>query len=126
MHTFLIADDSDGKVMMLTILVKKSGIAEKIVRARTTEEAKKLIDTEKPAFAFVDYEMPTEEGPAVIRYLKQKNSAARIALVSSSNAEEYVSNAKDAGAETCLCTSYEEDRVVADITDVLARWKGDK
>ncbi len=122
MSAFLIADDSDGKAMMLQVLVKKSGIATTIVRASTTDEAKKLIDIEMPAFAFIDYEMPTEQGPAIIAYLKEKNPKARIALVSSSNSERRQKEALEAGAETCICTSFQEDEVVSAITETLTLW----
>lgn len=122
MSTFLIADDSDGKVMMLEVLLKKSGFEGKVVRARTTEEAKKLIDKEKPSAAFVDYEMPTEEGPAVIAYLREKVPESKIAMVSSCNLEEYQNDAAEAGADKYICSSFEADLVEKTVLDLLLEW----
>jgi len=123
MTTFLIADDNPAKAMMLEAMGKKSGIDAEVIRAKTTDEAKGLIDTKKPSFAFIDYEMPTEDGPAVIAYLKEKVPSARIALVSSSNQEEYQKNAEKAGSEAYICTSFQSDEVEREIMDLLEDWK---
>ena len=67
--------------------------------------------------------MPMENGPAVIRYLKEKNPSARIALVSSSDSERYTSDATAAGAEKCICTSYQSDILAKEIGDLIDAWK---
>lgn len=90
----------------------------------STGEAKKVIDKHPDiAFAFVDYEIPTENGPSVIRYLKEKNPAARIALVSSSDSERYITDAKEAGAEAYICTSYQSDVVATQIGELIEKWQ---
>src|SRR5690606_19217166 len=73
---FLIADDSIPKTYFLKSLIKKADFPADILYATSTEEAKKVID-ENPsiAFGFIDYEMPSENGPSVIKYLKEKNPA---------------------------------------------------
>jgi DNA-binding NarL/FixJ family response regulator len=119
----LIADDSDAKQMLLEGFVRHSHWKVDLLHATTTEEAKKLIDANPDiAFAFVDYEMPTENGPAVIRYLKERNPAARIALVSSSDSERYTSDALAEGAEKCICTSYQSDEVQQNICGLIESW----
>ena len=121
---FLIADDSEGKRLMLRALLRHLHWDSEILMARTTEEAKKLIDAHPDiAHAFIDYEMPSENGPAVIAYLKAKNPSARIALVSSSDSERYTSEAKAAGAEICICTSRESDEVEQTMKSVVETWK---
>ena len=122
MKSFLIADDSDGKMMLLEALIKKSGLEVDIYWARSTEIAKKLIDEHKPAFAFIDYEMPTELGPAVIKYLRKAVPEAKIAMVSSSNSEKYQSDAADAGADTYICSSFEPDLVAENVLNLLLEW----
>ncbi|MFH1670660.1 MAG: response regulator [Patescibacteria group bacterium] len=96
---FLIADDSDAKAMMLEGMIKKAQFPAEILIARTTEEAIRIIN-ENPdiAFAFVDYEIPSELGPAIISHLKEVNPNAHIALVSSGNSERYQKDAEEAGA----------------------------
>lgn len=122
MH-FLIADDSEGKMLMLKLLVEKSGIATKIVTAYSTEEAKRLIDAERIDAAFVDYYIPSAYGPSVISYLHAANPTAHIALVSSSENSDNFAEAIDAGAQQCICTSYAEDAVHATILNLLEEWK---
>ncbi len=123
MSSFLIADDSEAKAMMLEAMVKRSGITTQSLKAKTTDEAKQMIDHQQIDWAFIDYEMPTEEGPAVIAYLKKKQPKARIALVSSADAEQYQTTAFAAGAEYYICTSYASDEVEARIKEVLERWR---
>ena len=123
MNTFLIADDSDAKALWLTALVEKSGIADTVHRARTTDDAKKLIDEHKPSYAFIDYEMPSANGPAIITYLRSVVPEAKIAMASSSNSDHYQADAEQAGSDTYICTSFEEDEVVEKVMDTLEEWK---
>lgn len=122
MSAFLIADDSQGKAMMLEAVVKHSGKFPSILIAKTTDEAKALIDTKKISAAFIDYEMPTENGPAVIAYLKQKQPNARIALTTSSDSAEYEKEAKAAGAEAFVCTTNEQKGVLETLQNLLIEW----
>lgn len=123
MRTFLIADDNDAKAMWLEAMVKKSGITKTVIRARNTEDAKRLIDEHQPGYAFIDYEMPSENGPAVIAYLREKVPDAKIAMASSSNSEAYQDDAEAAGSDVYICTSFKEEEVVDSIMNVLAEWK---
>ncbi len=119
----LIADDSPEKIRMLRHFLKKAAWTGGIVIAHTTEEAMQLIDSEPIGFGLIDYYMPSKNGPAIIAYLKQKNPAAHIALVSSSDSKENADEAAQAGAEVCLCTTYEADEVERDMMDLLGRWR---
>lgn len=109
--------------MMLEALIRRSQIADELVIANSTEQAKALIDTHDFEFAFIDYEMPSEDGPAVIAYLREKQPRARIALQTSADSEEYEHNAREAGAEEFICTSYPTDEVEARVMGVLEKWK---
>jgi len=122
MTAFLIADNSKAKVMMLELLVKKSKKFPAVLIAHSTDEAKKLIDGNDIAAAFIDYEMPTENGPAVIAYLKARNPAARIALVTSFDNGSYEEAARAAGAEACVCTTNEEKEVKDKLEALLMEW----
>ncbi|MBU0766862.1 response regulator [Patescibacteria group bacterium] len=121
---FLIADDSDAKIMMLEGIIKKAQFPAEILIAKTTEEADKLISENTDiAFAFVDYEIPSALGPAIITHLKEVNPKAHIALVSSSNSEKYQNNAAEAGAEKYICTSFESDDVEHRLLELLKEWE---
>jgi len=122
MTTFLIADDSEAKGGWLEAMVKKSGFAGTVIRARNTDDAKELIDEHLPEAAFIDYEMPSENGPAVIAYLREKVPHAKIAMASSSNSEAYQADAEEAGSDAYICTSFEEEEVVEKVMDTLEEW----
>lgn len=120
---FLIADDTPVKIDFLRRFVERMLDCE-ILTAATTDEAKELINEHvEIACAFVDYEMPSENGPAVIEALVQRNPNCLVALTSTSDARSYQRNALDAGAQTCICTSHALDEVEEDINMTLAQWK---
>jgi len=125
MRTFLIADDSAAKMMMLVPMVEHAGIADEIITAKTTQEAKSVIDNTVIDFAFIDYEFPTENGPAVIAYLRGKQPNAKIALQTSANSESYKQDAFSAGATEFICTTLPMDEVEQIVTGVLTKWKAE-
>lgn len=121
--TFLIADDSHGKIDFLRSMLSRVGWNGDIVVAETTEEAMRLIDTHPHiSAAFIDYYIPSENGPSVIAYLKKRNPAAKIALVSSADSAKNSKQARDAGAEAVVCTSFRSDVVEQAIVDLLHSW----
>ena len=124
MPHFLVADDSPHKTAMLKDLLAIAQWKDPVLFATTSEEAIRLID-EHPGIthAFVDYYIPSANGPAIIAYLKDKNPATSIVLVSSSNNGENQERAMEAGAEACICTSDRSDMVERAILDILEEWK---
>ncbi len=127
MPTFLIADDSQWKRDMLSLLVKREGLGDDLRIARTTEEADVIIEEcEQIAFAFIDYEIPSAQGPSVINTLRRKHPSCLIALVTSSDSEQYRRRAMDAGANAFVCTSKPEDEVKKEIQDLLIAWKAER
>jgi DNA-binding NarL/FixJ family response regulator len=120
---FLIADDSQPKRDFLERFVRKN-IDVEILTASSTEEAHKLIlEHVEFAAAFIDYEIPSENGPAVIKHLKEHNPDCRVALVSSSDSSQYQAKAKEAGAEKYICTSWALERTETELNMLLAEWK---
>jgi CheY-like chemotaxis protein len=121
---FLIADDSEGKQMLLQGLLRHSKWHVDLLTASTTEEAMRLVDAHTDiAFAFIDYNIPSQNGPAVISYLRQKCPAAHIALVTSMDDASCFAESKKAGAEICICTAYQSDEVERAILDLLEQWR---
>ena len=124
MASFLLADDLDSKRTALRHFVERWDIDVDILEARTTEEAKRLIDDHDDiAYAFIDYEMPSECGPAVIAYLREKQPTAKIALVTSGSSDRYRNDGFNAGADEFVCTSLDQQTVERRLTDVLELWK---
>lgn len=122
MKTVLIADDNAHKIELMRAMLSRFGWTQEPVIAMTSEEAIRLIDTEHISHAFIDFYIPTQNGPAIISHLKAKHPEARIALVSSSDKPSNYEEARQAGAEACLCTSYTSDEVEKAFADVLGSW----
>ena len=121
---FLIADDSPGKRAFLQELLRHTHWNGDIIEAVSTEDAIQMIEAHPDiAAAFIDYEIPSQNGPAVIRALRSANPNARIALVTASNSQKYQKDAYDAGANAFVCTTWEEDRVIKALTDLLLEWE---
>lgn len=124
MTSFLIADDSPGKIHFLRSMLTRAGFDGELLIAETTEDAIRLIDGHPNIFAaFIDYYIPSGNGPSVIAYLKKKNPAAKIALVSSADSAKNSAQARDAGAEAVICTTNRSDVVEREILDVLEEWR---
>ncbi len=122
-HPFLIADDSPGKRAFLHELLRHEHWDGDIIEATTTEDAMDMIE-EHPDIvaAFIDYEIPSQNGPAIIRALHSKNPAAHIALVTASDSRKYEQDGYEAGANAFVCTTWEENRVIKVLTDLLREW----
>lgn len=124
MRPLLIADDSEAKRMLLKSLLRHAKWPGEVLVAQTTEEAmQQMRDHPDIGFAFIDYYIPSHNGPAVIHNLKQQCPDAHIALVSSSDQQKNIEEAKAAGAEAFVCTSWEGDRAERELLDLIEQWK---
>ncbi|HLD32613.1 MAG TPA: response regulator [Candidatus Peribacteraceae bacterium] len=120
---FLIADDSESKRELLERIVLRN-VDVQVLTAQTTEEAHELIvEHVEFAGAFIDYEIPSENGPAVIAHLKKHNPNCCIALVTSADCSHYREEAERAGAEAFVSTAWPLDRVETELNLLLAGWK---
>lgn len=122
----LIVDDSAHKIALEREMLAMMQWAGEIHTATTTEEAIRLIESHPDIhYAFIDYYIPSQNGPAVIASLKAKNPHARIALVSSAENEENFREARQSGAETCICTSWPSDLVEGTFRAMISAWQED-
>lgn len=122
MTALLIADDSEAKIMLLKAVLRHAKWPGEVLVAHTTEEAEALIGAHDIRFAFIDYYIPSKNGPAIIRTLKAKTPDARIVLVSSSDQQENIAEARAAGADGFVCTSWEGERAEKAILGILEEW----
>lgn len=124
MTTFLIADDSPDKTSFLLEMLKRAHWYGTVLTAMTSEDAIDTINQSSDiAAAFIDYYIPSSNGPAIIRALKKKFPNARVALVSSADNESNTAQAIAAGAERSICTSRPVDEVERSILATLDAWK---
>lgn len=122
MNTLLIADDSQAKIDLIRLMLVRFGWKGEPLIAMTSEDAMRMIDEHQITHAFVDFYIPTQNGPAIIATLKAVSPTARIVLVSSSDKTSNFDEARAAGAEACICTTYASDQVEVAFKDLLADW----
>ncbi len=122
MTKFLIADDSVDKIRLLEAFLKRVGWKQEVLIAMTTEEAVDHIEDHAISHAFVDYYIPSHNGPSVIAHLKQHRPDARIALVSSADNPRNRDEALQAGAEAFVCTTWPMDEVERQMLKLLNEW----
>lgn len=121
-RVFLIADDSPGKLATLRGLLHASGWKGEVVTADTTESAMQKVDeAQRIDAAFIDYYIPSANGPAIIRHLRAKFPHAKIALASSADNPENAQKARDAGANAVLCTTLPDSD--QRILNLLHEWR---
>lgn len=123
MSSFLIADDSLGKLQWLSTHVEKANLGLAILAASNTDEAKRLIDKEEIVAGFIDFEMPSEGGPAVMKYLREKYPKSLITCTTSGNSDYYRDGAASAGVDEFVCTASWVGDPDARISDLLVEWK---
>lgn len=121
--TCLILDDSEAKREWMHHLVARQCPHWKLLMATTTEEAMAHVKSGPIFTALIDYEVPTENGPAVIAAVRERNPRAQIACVSSSGNDEYRKNALEAGANGYVCTSELPQEVERQMKLMLAEWQ---
>lgn len=127
MASFFIADDSREKIIMLRHFLKVAGWTGEVLTAMTCAEAYDVIAKHADiAYAFVDYYIPADNGPSIIRRLKAAYPSCRIALASSAESERNAAEARAAGAEEVLCTSHRSDLVESRFRELLADWLQDQ
>lgn len=127
MSAFLIADDSRDKIRMLRHFLKMAKWQGDIVTAETCDEAYELIKKHSDiTCAFVDFYIPKDNGPAIIRALKTSHPMCRVALVSSADDAANATEARQAGAEAVVCSTRRSDEVEKQILDLLAEWQADQ
>ena len=122
MTKFLIADDSIDKIRLLEAFLKRAGWTEEVLIAMTTEEALEHIGEHAISHAFVDYYIPSMNGPSVIAQLRKQHPASRVALVSSADNPRNRDEALEAGAEAFVCTSWPMDEVERQMLSLLGEW----
>lgn len=126
MISILVADDSSEKMDLIISCIQKSNWNGPILRAKTSEEAITIIESEKAInAACIDYYIPRTNGPSIIRALKKKFPLAHVALVSSADNIRNSDEALSAGAEKTICTSKLRAVVEDELCEMLRGWMGE-
>lgn len=122
--TFLIADDSAPKRGMLKMMLRRAQWDGEVVETVTTDDAIARIDARPDiAAAFIDYQMPSTTGIDVIRHLRQTCPRAKIALVTAQDSARYDAEARAAGSDAFVCTSWASDHLERTLLALLDEWR---
>ena len=121
----LIADDSPEKTDMLLKAIHAAEWDIEIAVALTTEQAYEIMKKRRVDFAFMDYYIPNDNGPHMIKRLKNRNADARIALVSSSKKPSNLQEALEACAGSLVQIVVSAHVVAAQLSELLQKWKSE-
>ncbi len=118
---FLILDDSEAKIQVEKHALYAANWSGEVLIAMTTEEADKILDQYEIAAAFIDYYVPSTNGPAFITKLKAKYPACKVILVTSANNPKNIAEAIDAGAMGAVYTGSIDTE--AQLEQYVLSWK---
>ena len=94
---------------MLRGILQQSGWKGTILVATTSEEAMEVIErSTRIDCAFIDYYIPSHNGPSIIHHLRSAFPESRIALVSSADNAKNAEEAQHAGADSVVCSTFED------------------
>ncbi len=120
---FLILDDSEAKIQVEKDALRSIDWPGDILVAMTTEKAEKIFTQHEIVAAFIDYYVPSTNGPAFILKLIAKYPACKVILVTSANNPKNIAEAIDAGALGAVYTGSID--VEEQLTDYLLSWKAE-
>jgi len=98
----VLAEDQTMVLGALAALLDMEGDIEVVARARSGDEALKLIQQHRPSVFITDIEMPTMTGLEVAAELKRRNTPVRVIILTTFARAGYLRRALDAGASGYL------------------------
>ncbi|WP_339873689.1 response regulator [uncultured Brevundimonas sp.] len=97
----LVVDDNPTSLEMISQIMMGFRVL-KLKPCRSAEEARGFVATERFDLILIDFEMPDEDGPSLVRYIrsdsKQPNHTAPILMLNGTTSLNTISRARDAGA----------------------------
>lgn len=97
-QTFLVVDDSKLARMMMRQLLRDLHPDCAIVEAATTAEAERMDGMDSLSAAFIDFNMPDEDGLALAARLRARRTDLPIAIVSANAQIDVLQRARELGA----------------------------
>jgi len=98
----LLAEDQTMVLGALAALLEMEDDIEVIARARSGDEALKLVQQHRPSVFITDIEMPTMTGLEVAAELKRRGTPVRVIILTTFARSGYLRRALDAGASGYL------------------------
>ncbi len=114
----MIADDSDAiRLVLKDILAigKHTVVAEAV----NGEEAVDLFLKNSPDLLLLDLAMPKKDGLTVLKEIIEKNSQAKIVLITASDDQKIINQCLQIGAVSCISKPFDFNEVLKQINDSL-------
>lgn len=118
MANIMIADDSDAIRLVLKDILeigKHSVVAEAI----NGEEAIDLYFKTNPDLLLLDLAMPKKDGLSVLKEILEKDSKAKIVLITASDDQKIINQCLQIGASSCISKPFDFKVVLKQINDSI-------
>ncbi len=118
MAKVLLVDDAAFMRMRCAKVLTKLGHT--VVEAENGAQAVDMFEREKPELTLLDITMPEMDGIEALKAIKTRDPAAKIAMVSAMGQQSMVLDAIKAGAADFVLKPFDEERLVAAVSKLLA------
>ena len=118
MANIMIADDSDAIRLVLKDILeigKHSVVAEAV----NGEEAVDLYFKTSPDLLLLDLAMPKKDGLSVLKEILEKDSKAKIVLITASDDQKIINQCLQIGASSCISKPFDFNSVLKQINDSI-------
>jgi len=106
----LIVDDEEDIGLMVTLFLKKEGI--KATYVNRVIPAKTIVAEKSHDFYFLDLNLPDGTGFDLIPLITEKNSAAKIIIISAYDSHLEISKAEDLGVTTFIKKPFTKEDIL--------------
>ncbi|MBC8028550.1 MAG: response regulator [Pyrinomonadaceae bacterium] len=110
-RTVLVVDDFDDTRLLLRTWLKKKGF--RVIEAENGKQAVAAAQSHNPDFIIMDVEMPQLDGLSATRQIRELNHNPRVPIVAVSayGADEYRSQALEAGCDEYVSTPFDPEEL---------------
>ncbi len=110
-RTILVVDDFDDTRLLLGTWLKRRGF--RVIEAENGNQAVAAAQSHQPDFIIMDVEMPELDGLSATRQIRELEQIPRmpIVAVSAYGADQYRSQALDAGCDEYVSTPFDPDEL---------------
>ena len=114
----MIADDSDAIRLVLRDILS-IGKHDVVAEATNGEEAVDLFFEISPDLLLLDLAMPKKDGLTVLKEILEKNSQAKIILITASDDQKIINQCLEIGVVSCISKPFDFNSVLKQINDTL-------
>ena len=110
-RTVLVVDDFDDTRLLLRTWLSKKGF--RVIEAENGNQAVAAAQSHQPDFIIMDLEMPELDGLSATRQIRELEQFPRVPIVAVSayGADEYRSQALDAGCDEYVSTPFDPEEL---------------